>query len=401
MENNNLDIENNKVDIQEEIKNENISDENTNIGKSKKPIIILGGLAVIAIIIAAIILNGMSDSDIVNNEDVPSEPEEIQVGLTDYSATNEELSELKDLNTGIKEYVNKHYDEMGIVTAYGFLYSTKTKNNIIVKDIMTDGLVKPNSENIINNTDILYLKAEDIGLSGNELVPCTAFNTKDGYYLSAENLEGKYYNEKEYNALVMKYSFVHGDTINPQKGDDNYKKITDAAKIDESYDIKHIACDDKYAVVVANKINNTSEFVESVLIKNGGNWNVAIGNLATDKNAKQTANKVYNDMELGLFPIYNIGDYKTILPASSGACKSIINQLVEQGMINKGEEAQTYACSAGNFAYIQTPSGKRLVGFTDDSKKLDFTEANSLEEAIAIMVQLQKNDPPVFIIKFN
>lgn len=381
------------VNINENI-NENIAETETK-KNSKLPILIFGILAVIAIIAVIFIFTGLNKSEIIDNQEVPSEPEEIQVGLTDYSATDAELSEISDLNNILDDYVSDNYDDMGIASSYGFLYSTKTQNNIMIRDLMSDGLINP-SEHIIDNVDILYLKANDIGLEGNDFVVCTAFNTKDGYYLSSKKLEGKYLTEQEYHDLVFKYSFVHGDPVNPKPGDDNYKKITEAAGLANGYDIKHIVCDDKYAVVVGNSLSNTSQFVEAVLVKNGDNWTVGLGNIAADKNAKQTVNKSYPDMELGLMPIYNIGDYTSILSDMT----DITSQLVELGMLEETDINNIYTCGAGSFAYIQTESGKKLLGIMNDKGTLDFVETTSLEQTIATMVK-QHNDPPVFIVKFN
>ncbi len=388
------------------MENNNIKPENENIvtgteestepkKKSKLPYIIFGILAVIAIAVVIFIFRGLNNSEVIDNQEIPSEPEEIQVGLTDYSATKSEFDELKTVNKAFDEYVDKHYEDMGIASAYGFLYSIETGNNIMVKDLMSEGLINP-SKNIAENTDVLYMKAVDFGLDNNDYIVCTAFNTKDGYYVSSVDLEGKYYTEHEYHDMVFKYSFVHGEIINPKKGDDNYKKITEAAAVSEGYDIKHIACDDKYAVVVGNRLDNTAEFVEAVLVKNGDNWSVGIGNIAKAKNSKQAANKNYPDMELGLMPIYNIGDYTRIL----ASMPEITNQLVELGEVDKAEVDNLYFCSAGNFAYVETPSGKKLLGYLGENDKLDFNEMSSLEHTISTMVNLE-SDPPVFIIKFN
>lgn len=394
-------MENNEKELNkqasEEIVYETVNEAAENEAPKKKstvPFIIFGLLAVIALVIVFFIFKGISNSDILDNENVPSEPEEIQVGLTDYSATDAELSELKELNAVLEDYVNTNYESKGIASSYGFLYSTVSKNNIMLKDIMSEGLFKA-SENVAANTDILYMKAADIGLSGNDFKVCTAFNTKDGYYFSANGLEGRYYSEQEYHDLVLKYSFIHGSIINPKKGDANYQKITAAAAIDDSYDIKHLACDDKYAVVVANKINNTSEFSEVILVKEGESWKVGIGNAANAKNSKQTVNKQFPDMELGLLPIYNIGDYPAIL----SDMPEFTQQLIDLGVITKDEAKNMYTCSAGNFAYFQTENGKRLLGHMENGK-LEFNKMQSLEQTISAMVNAEP-DPPVFIIKFN
>lgn len=400
-------MENNE---KKELKNEIITESNENgtakettkneateeVTKSKSvvPVLIFAGLAIVAVVIIFVIFKGINNSDILDNEDVPSEPEEIQVGLTDYSATDAEISELKELNAVLDNYVDTHYEDMGIASSYGFLYSTVSGNNIMLKDIMSEGLFKA-SEHIAANTDILYMKASDIGLTGNEFKVCTAFNTKDGYYFSATDLAGRYYTEQEYHDLILKYSFIHGTVINPKKGDANYQKIVAAASINDNYDIKHLACDDKYAVVVANNVKNTSEFVEVILVKNGENWQVGIGNVANSKNAKQTVNKQYPDMEFGLLPVYNIGDYQAIL----SDMPEFTEQLVDLGAITEAEAKNMYTCSAGNFAYFETENGKKLLGHMENGK-LEFNEVQSLEQTISAMVRAEQ-DPPVFIIKFN
>ena len=204
MENNNENIElNEQKTVYAENTSTDVNAEEVPTKKSIKPVIIFGVIALIALAIIIYIFKGIVSTDVIDGTDVPSEPEEIQVGLTDYSATDAELSELKELNAVLDKYVADHYEDMGIVSAYAFLFSSNTNNNIMVKDLMSEGLIKV-SENVANNTDVLYMRASDIGGAGNDFKVCTAFNTKDGYYLSATDIEGKYYSEVDYRNLVLK-----------------------------------------------------------------------------------------------------------------------------------------------------------------------------------------------------
>lgn len=400
-----------------DIKNENINNEEINEQdeltaneqgeateepkkKSYLPIIIFSIIGVVAILMICLIfsnINPGSLSNVYSDEDIPqmSEPEEIQVGLTDFSASDADYRAIDELNSVLADYVGEHYDDMGLASAYGFLYSTVTDETIMVRDFVNQGLFS-GEDQLVNNIDLIYVKASDVGLSGNDLVACTAYNTKEGYYVSSENLEGSYYAESDYNNLILKYSFTHGNIVSPKRGDVNFSAILAAASIDDSYDIKHIAYDDKYAVVVANKLGDTAQFIHSVLVKNGEEWTVGMGNVARAKNAKQTVNAQYPDMELGLMPIYNIGDYPEIMSDLT----DFASQLVDLGMLTQEETQNMYGCSAGAFAYIETQEGRRLIGYMEEDEKLAFYEMGSLEEAISTMVRVQE-DPPVFIIKFN
>ena len=356
---------------------------------------VLIALAAIAVIIVVIIFNSIK-GDSSGADSVDTEPEEIQVGLTDIKASDSEIQELSELNNVLDSYVSEHYDDKKFVSSYGMLFSIETNTNITVQDIVKEGLITL-SDNVGNSNyvDIIYIKGSDLGLSNNDFKVCSVYNTSDGYYISAKGLEGKYYTEQEYHDLILKYSFVHGTVTNPKAGDANYNAIKQAASITDDYDIKHLACDDKYAVIVANNLKDTADFKETVLVKEDGKWTVGIGNLVSAKCAKQAANKSYPDMELGLMPIYNIGDYQGILSDLT----QIEQKLVDAGELTESDIETAYSCSAGEFAYIQTTGGKRLLGCMYDGK-LDFNEYSSLEETISAMTNL-RDDPPVFILKFN
>lgn len=203
---------------------------------------------------------------------------------------------------------------------------------------------------------------------------------------------------QQYQQLVGMYSFEHGEIKNPKKGEDEYNAIIKASGVSGNIDVKHIACDNKYAVLVVGSLDDPTDIKEFAFLNDNGKWGIIANDLATVANAKQYMNERYPDMELGLLPIYNIKDYGTIVTGFD----DYISSLVSLGMIKDGDMKQgAYECGAGNFVYIEPKAtGKRLIGHVNSQNKLEFFEASSLEEAISIMLQKEKN-PPVFILKFD
>lgn len=328
---------------------------------------------------------------------------EYKTGLSDLVLDESLISEIKELNEAVDKFYNDKKDTDGIITEYGLMFDM-ADNKLIDTVTLSNEDYFSISEKLSGNVDILYIRPGDLGgiadkaIKGSELAPMTAINTADGYYVSSKDIEAVYVDEKTYKTLLRYYSFSHGDRRNPTAGSDEYKAIMAATGFAEPYDVKHIDCDDKYAVVVVGSLTDNSDIREYVLVNDNGSWSLGIDGLEDKGNARQLVNHKYPDMELELMPKYNIGSYGKIMTNLT----DYIDQLKQLKLLNDSDLTDgTYNCAAGTFVYIQANStGKRLLGHLGSDGKLQFFEVNSLEEAVANMVELDE-EPPVFIVKFN
>lgn len=320
---------------------------------------------------------------------------EIAVGLSSIELNDELKSTMANVARDANAYYNQHKAEKTLTTQYGLLYSYTDKANITI-----DELGEELDKDISKEMDILYVKSSDVmsEAGGNDLGIFASINTSSGYYVTSNDGFEKTFTEEEFKNLLMKYAPTHGNIRNPQRGTDEHTAIITAAGVNgNNFDIKHIACDDKYAVLVTNDVTNPTDIREIALVKNNNAWTIVNANLATAENSYTDINTACPDMDLGLMPIYNIGDFG---PIETEKMSDIADALVKQGTITAEEKNNMYACGCEKFAYIQTNDGKRFIGFINEEHQLEFSQANDLNETLSYMVQCQQN-PPVFIVKFE
>ncbi|MDO4300877.1 MAG: hypothetical protein Q4D26_05740 [Clostridia bacterium] len=365
----------------------NLSPESS-IGKNKKK---NRNILIAILVIIAVVVCGSIGYYVYRKSNIT----EITVGLSNIELNDELKANMKDLAGQAQAYFNENKDEMILTSQYGLLYSYKNKTNVLMTDLAKDSGI---DKNILKEMDILYIKPEDVNYSkGAELEIFVSVNSSSGYYVVSSAGDEIIFTEEEFKNLLMKYAPAHGDITNPLRGSEEHTAIITAAGLaGEGIDIKHIACDTKYAVVVANEVKNPSN-IREVALTNDEGWKVVNSELAVSKSSYIDINSVCPDMDLGLMPIYNIADFGAI---NTSDMDSIADSLIELNMMTEDDKKTMYAAGCGRFAYIQLYNGKRLIGYINDDRKLEFNEAEDINSTIAYMLQCQEN-PPVFIAKFE
>lgn len=362
----------------------------SSIGKNKKS---KKNIIIAVLVAVAVVVCGSIGYCIYRKSNIT----EIAVGLSDIELNDELKADMKDLVGQAQEYFNENKGEMVLTSQYGLLYSYRDKTNIMVSDLVNDSNL---DEDILKEMDILYVKPSDVNpnMNNEELSIFVSINSSSGYYIVSTLGDDFIFTEKEFKNLLMKYAPTHGDIINPIRGTEEHTAIITASGLDgEGVDIKHIAKDNKYAVVVANEVKNPAYILEIALVNDESGWRVINDKLAYAESSYIDINSDYPDMDLGLMPVYNISDFGEIKTAEM---EEIANSLIQLNMMTEADKSTMYACGCGRFAYIQLENGKRLIGYIGEDKKLEFNEAQDINSTIAYMLQCQEN-PPVFIAKFE
>ncbi|MBQ6553836.1 MAG: hypothetical protein IJL89_01265 [Firmicutes bacterium] len=330
------------------------------------------------------------------------EIEELLIGLSDKPLTDEVKAQLEEVNAKLLNYISSNEKENSFITEYGFLFNDTKNNTVTLRDLKDAGVVDV-SDDVADLTDILYVRASDIApyapnIDANDerLQLFTAFNNENGYFVSNDFYsEGALLQKSDYEQLMLSYSFIHGEVRNPKRGDADYEAIMKATGFEGEYDVKHIACDDSYAVAVVGSLEDTKVLKEYVLAKEDGKWKKAVDNLENSTNPRQEINMLYPKMELGLLPKYTIAKYGVL----QNNFTDYDAALVKLGLVDEKDVPASYDCGTSGFAYMEYGDTK-LVGCVNEQNKLEFYPVNSAEEAIAYMCQYN-DDPPVFIIRFN
>lgn len=360
------------------------------IGKDKKS----GKRKIIAVVAVIVIAAALIGGYYIYRQ---SNITEIAVGLSDIELNDELKNEMQNLVNTANTYLNENKYEKTLTSQYGLLYSYKDKINVMAADIVQNSNI---SKDILAEMDIIYAKPADVisSMEGDELEIFLSVNSSSGYYVVSASGENAVYTEEEFKNILMKYAPVHGDVRNPQRGSDEHTAIIKTAELDgEDIDIKHIACDNKYAVVVGGSISNPAKIKEAALVKEESGWKVVNDRLSASESSYIDINAELPDMDLGLMPVYNIADFGAV---DTSDMDSIANSLIELNMMTEADKETMYAAGCGRFAYIQLENGKRLVGYIGDDKKLEFNEADNITETITYMLKCEKN-PPVFIARFE
>ncbi|MBR6399924.1 MAG: hypothetical protein IKS17_01695 [Firmicutes bacterium] len=331
-----------------------------------------------------------------------SNAEEVIIGLSDTQLTDELKTQLADINAALENYMSSHKKDKDLLTEYGFLYSDTAGTNVTVKDLVKQGVIQADEETA-EYTDIIYIRASDLAAyapnidkNDDRLQVFTAYNSSEGYFVSNDFYsEGAVLSQKDYEALIMDYKFTHGEITNPKRGSTDYEGIMAATGFTGEYDVKHIACDDKYAVVVVGSLEDTKVIREYVCVLENGTWTLGMEGLEKSESPKYDVNMQYPKMELGLLPKYVIANYES----PKNGFTAYEAPLVQLGLIKQQDTPASYDCGADKFAYMEFGDTK-LIGCVNEENKLEFYPVNSVEEAIAYMLKFNA-DPPVFIINFH
>ncbi len=330
---------------------------------------------------------------------------EVKNTPSDEAADDALYAKLAPLNTAVNDYFNLH--RQNLISSYGFMYSLRDNFSVSASDIAsTQGIQIPTDMD--DYTDIILIKPSDLaqteGISlmykGEELKPFTVYNSSSGYVISSADEKGGIITADQYRALLGKYSPDHGNVSVPAVTDSIYADIMRDIYDDfegDSIDVKYIANDSKYASVVAGSLTKPDDIREYVLTQDADTgWHILLDSLESSASPKVDANSVAPDMEPGLMPKYTIASYGGIKTGFADYEQS----LVKLGMLTQEDLPETYSCGAGRFAYIETASGKKLLGIVNDSKQLEFYEVNDNTEAIAAMLKVD-TAPPVFILDYS
>ncbi len=342
-----------------------------------------------------------ADSDEGGNTDSDA----IDINATPVEANSKLYKDIDDMLVDYMAYYEKSYSAGNAVCVYGFMYNADTNMPVDVSEI---------TENVpeeLKQANLLYLRPGDfevcenseydVNILDNDLTPFISVLTDKGYYIASSEYKGGMLTTEDYRALIMRYNCSNGEIYTPKKDSQTYNDIVNAISdnwnTDKTIDVKYIGCDDKFAVVVANLVEEPLDIREYLLQSSGNVWNIRSKELARQKNVKQYVNEMHPNMDLNILPYYNLagyGDFRTDLYGYYDQ----ITASNELG-VNKEDLPAIYCMYSDNFIYYEFAQGKKVVGHVDNGV-LTFYKVNSTDEAVALMSSFT-DKPPVFIIKFG
>lgn len=368
--------------------------------KSKKGIIISAtAIAVCGVGIGIFALNK-------NNDDNKSTSNVQDISNLKTVKLDEEVKKnIKELNENLDNYYMQNWDNNKFISFYSY-FSTYDEVEVEFENIAKDmGYTIPDS---LKEVVIHFVKPKSLKPYLNDkisdedleiLTVYTALPVEDGVYISSKFDEGGVISNEDYKKFVLEHSWEHGEIKTPDKNSEEYKEIlsTIGTNYPEVKDgnVKYIACDDKYAIIVISSLQDPSCIREMALQKDeNGQYNVIVDELEK-VDSRIFVNYAYTDFNLNMLPIYEISSYPNI----SNDVTPYITAFKESGDLGENEEL-TYGCTGGNFAYLEFKSGLKMLVHTNVDGVSNIYQVDDYKEAISQMVQLEEN-PPVFILNFE
>jgi len=338
----------------------------------------------------------------------PPEPALAPVGAPDITESRDITSALRDVAVSAGEFCEKYFEYATFVTNKGYLYVYESSQFITAGDLI--GYTGVNPDNATDDMLILYLSTADLTgfdtldiISSNELVIFAATETKDGFIIESEDNGGGILPREDLRGVLAGYSNDHG-RIQPISADsDDYNQISmligNLYDGRASFDFRYLYKDDVYCAAITSPVNDSKQLQGHILYFENNTWFLGMAHYEENERYIEAINTRFTDMNLDIIPGYNLS---SLALAMRDDYPEVISSLILSGVITDGEdEAITFQTGTGNFCYLETQTGERkfLGFFNNNNGAWDVTEVTSYEQAVNIMKEKQRDNPPIFILK--
>lgn len=324
---------------------------------------------------------------------------------SDFTLEPKILESLNEFNQKLDEYYIKTWDNNKFISYYSYL-ATNDYTEVMLEDV--EKSLNYNAPEEIKKVEIHFVKPKSLKpYLGNKIIDddleiltvYSALPVEGGMYISSKYDKGGFISSENYKKFVSEHSWLKGEMRMPDKDSQEYKKILKAInKKDKNLkdgNIKHLACNDKYAIIVISSKQNPAYIKQYALEKQkNGNYKVIIDELEL-RDDKIFVNYAYTDFDLALLPLYQIYEYSNIQSDQT----YLVDLLKENERINSNEEL-TYSCGAGNFVYLEFKSGLKILLYANENNTTDVYEVEDFTVALSKMLELEDN-PPAFILNFE
>lgn len=324
---------------------------------------------------------------------------------SDFTLDATTLESLNEFNQKLDEYYIETWDNNKFISYYSYL-ATNDYTEIMLEDV--EKALNYTAPEEIKDVQIHFVKPKSLKpyLGDNiidddpeVLTVYSALPVEGGMYISSKFDKGGFVSSENYKKFVSEHSWLKGETRMPDKDSEEYKEVIKAVeKKDENLkdgNVKHLACNDKYAMIVISSKDDPAYIKQYALEKQkNGKYDIIIEELELRDN-KIFVNYAYTDFDLALLPLYEIYLYNNIQSNQT----YLVDLLKENERIGVDEEL-TYSCGAGNFVYLEFKSGLKILLYANENNTTDVYEVENFTVALSKMLELEPN-PPVFILNFE
>lgn len=313
-------------------------------------------------------------------------------------------SKLESTAKAGQNYYSEYYTKTRIISKNGYLYNFAASNQITPDYLVREGrLADSNTSDDISimlmyGTDITYFGGTNVKITNSDkeftVFAFMKHPSENTYVFASDGGSYGTLSANAYNLLMSRYSMNHGTIRRITPSNVEYDRILSCIRMFESryesYFVRSITVDDKYAFVVLSGRANAATIREYILKYENGIWEVVMDDLETEGRLPIVVNKKLPDFNMSMIPTYNIKDYTMLTDYTE-----VMDELTRAGLYAKNDTFY-YFCGTKDYCYMITDSGKRFL-----CRKInDKWECYKVTDYYDALNKLQRftDNPPAFIL---
>lgn len=216
---------------------------------------------------------------------------------------------------------------------------------------------------LVNGSDLAEYDGANVPDDSLDFCVFAAVKQSGKYILASPSGKAGTISEESYGSLLARYNQNHGKIGRLSSASAEYERILNFISLYEgkfdSYYVREITKDNKYAVVTFSTTADTS-VVKQYVLKNDNNfWEVVYPNVQMDSYPITYINRLVPDFNVSLLPDYNLASWKSyILPEQGGAVAALFS-----GRYISSVSEIAFQCATVDCAYFVLTDGSRYAAY--------------------------------------
>ncbi len=216
---------------------------------------------------------------------------------------------------------------------------------------------------LINGSDLAEYDGVNVPKDSMDFGVFAAVKQSGKYMLASPSGKVGAISEESYKNLLSRYNQNHGKIGRLSSASAEYERILNFISLYEgkfdSYYVREITKDNKYAVVTFSTTADTAAVKQYVLKNDNNFWEVVYPNVQMDSYPITYINRLVPDFNVNLLPDYNLASWKGyILSEQGGAVAALFS-----GRYISSVSEISYQCATANCAYFVLTDGSRYAAY--------------------------------------
>ncbi|MEA4816495.1 MAG: hypothetical protein VB120_06530 [Lachnospiraceae bacterium] len=348
--------------------------------------------------------SGNNEPDSVNPGNAESNSQGSTSGQTSSVVTSydENWSALSAIAKSGQAYYTEYFSKTRLISKNGLLYNKAAERSIDVKYLCdNEGLSSQYKDEAVSvllvyGSDLKAYSGVSVKKAEEGLTVFTAkkYGSESKYMISSASGRCGIILESEYNTLLYKYNQNHGSIKRLTKDNSEYERILTFVRMYEgkyeSYSVRSIICDNKYAMVILSPNSNKADLRQYILRKTDNIWEVVMGDVEIEARLLVSINKSIPDYNIDMVPTYTIADYTIKTDFAD------INKVLFDNLLITNINQVIYTAGTSTHCYVELFRGNGYL-FTRAEGEWQYKAVGSTKEAFNLLIN-QGNNKPIFIL---